>query len=482
MPQLLFRSASLNDLVDDVLIQVLQTSSPQTILSLRKTSRRYYFLTKVWCIWYEKFRTEVLARNLPIPGPSHSISLLRAAELEYRTLRAIYLQRRWPRLRAHAYTANTTNRELVDQVILIRGGTQILTVHMNKLACWAIDDRNPMDDMPSRLTQVAEWSSPSEEKCKVSKESKGLDIIVVGPKHQALIRGRANGYAMVLALGPKPYFRSLCEYSRVPGVIAGITDNLLFVDTTAEPGGGGLELLDWRAQTTGTVLLPCIADLFGGFVGYELFSGHIIVVWETAISVFPIPTVPEYGQVVIEHIRVFMLHEVITRPVAFSTCVARALSDTIFPTSQQAPLSLTIAARPMTKSARVSMSMLIPHASDDLNDRCPFPYSLARLSPFVPGVTGDQERGYVGQTCTDICLGPSGRGLCVVGQEVRLCTPSLLIMPPCEMQFGPAFETGEPIYELEGSGESGESVDFDEGMGRFAIAKASGGFEVVQLV
>jgi hypothetical protein len=47
------------------------------------------------------------------------------------------------------------------------------------------------------------------------------------------------------------------------------------------------------------------------------------------------------------------------------------------------------------------------------------------------------------------------------------------------MQFGPAFETGEAMYEVEADG---DKVDFDEGMGRLVVAKGSGGFDVVQLL
>jgi hypothetical protein len=52
------------------------------------------------------------------------------------------------------------------------------------------------------------------------------------------------------------------------------------------------------------------------------------------------------------------------------------------------------------------------------------------------------------------------------------------------MQFGPTFETGKAIYEIEagGDGVSGDKVDFDEGMGRLVVAKGSGGFDVVQLL
>jgi hypothetical protein len=147
-----------------------------------------------------------------------------------------------------------------------------------------------------------------------------------------------------------------------------------------------------------------------------------------------------------------------------------------------------------------------------------FPYRLAYLPPHFPstswqpgnhgGEEGEKRVGGVGdsvpRTCTTLCLGRSGRGVFVVGRELRLVSPGLLILPPFEMEFGPAFETGEPLYlvdrprkrdlnrlHLDGNANvedgadqvsgSSDKVDFDEGMGRFVVAKESGGFEVVQL-
>ncbi|KAH7921516.1 hypothetical protein BV22DRAFT_727175 [Leucogyrophana mollusca] len=163
MPQVLFPPASLDGLVDDVLIQVLQTSSVSTILSLRQTSKRYYFLTGLRCIWYAKFCTEVLARNLPIPGPSHSLSVLHSEELEYRTLRALYLQRKWPRLSPQVHAASSRKSDPVDQVVLIQGGAQVLTVHANRVVCWDIGGGSG-DSVSPGVRRIAEWSSPGEGK------------------------------------------------------------------------------------------------------------------------------------------------------------------------------------------------------------------------------------------------------------------------------------------------------------------------------
>lgn len=144
-----------------------------------------------------------------------------------------------------------------------------------------------------------------------------------------------------------------------------------------------------------------------------------------------------------------------------------------------------------------------------------FPYRLTYLPPHLPmtwrpgsqGEGGGVENPVLPRRCTTLCLGSSGRGVFVVGRELRLVSPGLLMLPPYEMQFGPVFETGEAFYLVdqyrqrdlnrmdldedthtnvrvdaeEEESASGDKVDFDEGMGRFVVAKERGGFEVVQL-
>lgn len=77
----------------------------------------------------------------------------------------------------------------------------------------------------------------------------------------SLTVNRPNKHATVFSLALKPALSKLCDYSLIPGTVAGISRHLLFLDTTSEQDGGGLELLDWHAQTEGTALLPRIPDL-----------------------------------------------------------------------------------------------------------------------------------------------------------------------------------------------------------------------------
>lgn len=268
------------------------------------------------------------------------------------------------------------------------------------------------------------------------------------------------------------------------------------------------------------------------------------------MSIFPMPHVPANGQTVVEHTRVFMFQEAISRPVGFTTCVARrgmpcpnpnADLDQVADCDMDWGLNaqrkqysssalgmsptLTIAAR-SRRMENVSMVMLVPLEDEEglgrrktvIADTNKFPYRLASLPVplHVPSTSRrsnqegeDSEEGvggpddYVPGACTALCLGWSGRGVFVIGRELRLVSPGLLILPPYDMQVGPVFETGKALYlmdrhrqrdlnrlSLDGNVDaggadqrsaSGDKVDFDEGMGRFVVAKECGGFEVVQL-
>ncbi|KAG2123675.1 hypothetical protein BD769DRAFT_902392 [Suillus cothurnatus] len=170
--------ASLDNLVDDILLQIFQTLSAQEILTLRQTSKRYYLLSKLRSVWHAAFCTEVLARNLPPPGPLCALRALSAADLECRTLLALSLQRRWPRSSSTPKViVSSKTRERVDQILFIPGGTQVLTVHGNRVVYWLISGQ---PGAPQRLQKVGEWSSPSDDTCTVVKDTEGQGIIAIG--------------------------------------------------------------------------------------------------------------------------------------------------------------------------------------------------------------------------------------------------------------------------------------------------------------
>ncbi|KAG2365818.1 hypothetical protein BDR07DRAFT_599486 [Suillus spraguei] len=243
-------TSSLDKLVDDILIQILQALSVREILTLRCTSKRCYSLSKFHCVWSAVFCTEVLARHLPPPGPSCSLSALSSADLEHRTLLALSLERRWSRSKANIIVSSS-EQEAVDQIVLVPGGMQVLTVHRNKVVWWLISGKPGSHE----LQHIGAWSLPSDDVCIVVKDMEHQGIVAIGSKDNS------NRYAAVFSLSLKPALNKLCDYPLIPGIVAGISRHFLFVDTTSQQGGGGLEILDSHAKKEGTALLPRIPDL-----------------------------------------------------------------------------------------------------------------------------------------------------------------------------------------------------------------------------
>jgi hypothetical protein len=145
-----------------------------------KTSRRYYLLSKIRCVWCARFCAEVLARNLPPPGPPCPLSNLSSTDLENRTLRALHLENRWPSLSANAIISKQRG-ERVDQVLFMPGGAEFLTVQNNTLVYWFIVTR---PGLSQGLKKVAEWVAPKGVSCKVVKDFDNSGTIAVGQREQ----------------------------------------------------------------------------------------------------------------------------------------------------------------------------------------------------------------------------------------------------------------------------------------------------------
>lgn len=147
-----------------------------------ETSRRYYLLTKLRCVWYARFCADVLAHNLPPPGPPCPPSLLSATELERRTLRALYLHHAWPRLSANTIISGHHHGApgaRVDQVVFIPGGTELLTVQGDKVVHWHIVNR---PGLPWGLKHVGEWTPFEGVPCRLVKDVDVPGVIAVGPR------------------------------------------------------------------------------------------------------------------------------------------------------------------------------------------------------------------------------------------------------------------------------------------------------------
>lgn len=107
-----------------------------------QTCKRLSHLTKLRIIWYRRFSAEVLEKHLPIPGPFLSVHDIPSNDLEWRTRRALQLDKCWQSPSRHALShapLQGLDSEDVQKVILLYGTSSILAVLSNKLQLWEVD-------------------------------------------------------------------------------------------------------------------------------------------------------------------------------------------------------------------------------------------------------------------------------------------------------------------------------------------------------
>jgi len=121
-----------------------------------------------------------------------------------------------------------------------------------------------------------------------------------------------------------------------------------------------------------------------------VFSGVLLVAWEHCISVSVVPDhVPAVGEMIVEYNLVTMFREAISRPIGFTTCVARHDVPLRLPPDDEAvhwgmewdwgaqqklrtslapgvPPTLTITARSRRQAETISIRMLVPFMDKEL--------------------------------------------------------------------------------------------------------------------
>ena len=136
-----------------------------TAFILLQTCKRLSGLTKLRIIWYQRISFEVLAKNIPIPGPLLPVTDIPANDLEWRTRRALKLDNYWRAPSKHSLPPRidfpSPSPEDVRHIMLLYGTDDILTVLSNKLCLWHVDDTPQCSPRTARLTE--EWISPSSE-------------------------------------------------------------------------------------------------------------------------------------------------------------------------------------------------------------------------------------------------------------------------------------------------------------------------------
>lgn len=171
---------SIDTLIDDVLIELILILPVHDVLNIRKvrgnpksldlltnflftslqTCKRLSFLTRIRTVWSTKFRVEVVQRKLPIPGNYLPFRDLPTNDLEWRTLRAIQLEHKWERRsRQTALTTYLPVSNSAQQVILLPGGQNALTVHSNCITSWRVG--LPSLSENAVVENLHTWASPS---------------------------------------------------------------------------------------------------------------------------------------------------------------------------------------------------------------------------------------------------------------------------------------------------------------------------------
>ncbi|OBZ70872.1 hypothetical protein A0H81_09140 [Grifola frondosa] len=153
---------------DDILLLIISYVEVKDILSLRKTSRRLYSMTKLRWVWSDALKRHIIDRGLPVPAADANLRAFSAGDLEARAVHAAKLHENWysahPRYRQSIeFQADRIlpddyvdkHKSTVSQVLFLKGhnGELLVTVVDRIITCWEV----PLDG--SGAYRVAEWVS-----------------------------------------------------------------------------------------------------------------------------------------------------------------------------------------------------------------------------------------------------------------------------------------------------------------------------------
>ncbi|KAI0687901.1 hypothetical protein BC835DRAFT_1285891 [Cytidiella melzeri] len=168
-------------LPDDILLLIISYISVKDIITLRKSSKKFYELTKMRWVWSDAVKRHVIDKGLPVPAASTGIKAFSSQHLESRAVHAAKFNDNWysaqPKPRgAIEFQVNIFQPDgspyAVRQVVFLKGrcGEFLLTLAWNTIECWEI----PLDG--SGAYRIAEWT-----------DEQGIEQILVNddPKHAA---------------------------------------------------------------------------------------------------------------------------------------------------------------------------------------------------------------------------------------------------------------------------------------------------------
>ncbi|KAI0341133.1 hypothetical protein BDW22DRAFT_1359352 [Trametopsis cervina] len=161
-------AASLSDLPNEILIDIIAFLTIPAILVIRQVSTRLHALSRVHTIWRSACTQHVLARGFPFPS-THPLDALSAAELERLTRRAFRLGEFWlsppsshspgPKLAVTEFLASSS-MPVSDVRFVPAHPDWLITVSRGAwpvLICWDISQYSPSDPR-TRPRKIAQWS------------------------------------------------------------------------------------------------------------------------------------------------------------------------------------------------------------------------------------------------------------------------------------------------------------------------------------
>ncbi|CAL1711038.1 unnamed protein product [Somion occarium] len=419
-------SLLVDTLVDDVLIQLILTLPVPDVLSIRKTCKRLSYLTKLRTIWCTKFHTEVVRRKLPIPGSYLPFTDLPTADLEWKTLRALQLENKWRRISRHtALTSVLPVSEPVEKVILLPGGYHTLTVHTDRIVrCWM---------SPGIITNVVrDLELP--DRIAVASLAESQTILTI-------LSATADGVCTELG-----------RSTLIGGNLAGLLgDYILLSDITSA------SLVNWQTGDTLKLQVPLDA---GEYLTFALFQDFIVILWSQALAIFPLPsasTKTVSGSM--EYKQSFAFHQPVQQPISMTNCLPRTLPSTSpfqLPGPEGLPCLSVISSSPVQNAwgaqSGITRSVLFPIDNNNTFSLSSIPMAL------------DFEE------CSEICIGPSGRGVWIDNGNLRPCTPRTMVSGLGELQVVDFDDGCRPLCRVPSKDNGPLCLDFDDGMGRIAIA------------
>ncbi|TCD67618.1 hypothetical protein EIP91_012183 [Steccherinum ochraceum] len=459
--------STLDQLIDDVLLQLFLGLPLTDLLSVRQTCKRLSHLTKLRIIWYKRFSLEVLDKHLPVPGPFLPVNDIAANELEWRTRRALQLDKYWrapPRHSLPSLQLPLSDGEDLQKTILLYGTDGLLTVHDHKLRLWQVDASSPSAERRTRL--AAEWVSPTP-----------ITEVVRDALFSSCIAVQTQDSVELISVDSFQFFH-LSHIDSPSGTLVGFYDQFILLNTVNPPGdetaSQGVVLVDWRADAEGRYILPWL-PIYGQFVSFTVFASYLVIVWDSCLATFPLPTHSADTDIVVEAVQKFRFRHRIQTPVSLSSCKSRTLPGVAH--SGDAPMEnavecLTIIAGPPEQ-----------------------PYGWGPYMPYGGGMNrsvlyvADRERGLLGLAnlpmsvageFEGIAVGPSGRGVWIEDHNLRQCSPKaaitgggLFTTVECDDYSYPLASLPRPKAEsLTEPAAAPLQLDFDDGMGRIAVVVA----------